>query len=786
MAETRGSVLRRTAVLLTALSAAVATAAAYGPVAVAQPQQIAAADGTVRTVQSDDYAAPIAKQQQKERQAALQDVLSGKRTVQTVHGSKVVRLGKGKYAELAREKTDKIFTVLVEFGDKVDNTTLYNGKVKYGGTPGPLHNRIEPPDRSVDNTTSWLADFNQQHYQDMYFSGSKPSLKTYYEAQSSGRYSVDGSVSDWVKVDWNEARYGSDYCGSHVCANAYQLIADGVNAWAAQQKAAGRTTAEIKATLAQYDQWDRYDYDHDGDFNEPDGYIDHFQIVHAGVDESAGGGVQGTDALWAHRSYAFASQAGVTGPEGNLLGGTQVGDTGVWVGDYTMQAENGGLGVFAHEYGHDLGLPDLYDTAGGDNSTGFWSIMSSGSWLGTGGSEIGDRPDDLDAWSKLQLGWLNYTTAQAGSKKTVKLNLSEYNSDQGQGLVVNLPDKKVTTDITTPGQGSTQWWSGTGDSRTATLAREIDLSGVSGAAAVSLDGWWDTEPDYDYVYAEVSKDGGANWTVVDGTADGGPLSTDGAGKPALNGASDSHRQLVYPLDGYVGQKIQFRFRYTTDTAVHGLGFAADRITVTGGGSTLFSDDAETEAAGWTSSGFSRVGASITTAYPEYYIVENRQYVSYDATLKTGPYQFGWLDTKADWVEHYPYQNGVQVWLWDTSQTDNNTSQHPGEGLALPVDAHPQPTVWSGTDILMNHRLQAYDATFGLAPTASLAVHRYGVTTVVPSQQGVSVFDDHKGSYWSANDPWGSVKVPDTGTRITVEKFSKDGSSVWLKLSPSQS
>ena len=40
-----------------------------------------------------------------------------------------------------------------------------------------------------------------------------------------------------------------------------------------------------------------------------------------------------------------------------------IGNTGIWVGDYTMQPENGGLGVFAHEFGHDLGLPDLYDTS---------------------------------------------------------------------------------------------------------------------------------------------------------------------------------------------------------------------------------------------------------------------------------------------------------------------------------------------------------------------------------------------------------------------------------------
>ena len=61
------------------------------------------------------------------------------------------------------------------------------------------------------------------------------------------------------------------------------------------------------------------------------------------------------------------SDAGLTGPAQNPLGGTQVGTTGIWAGDYTVQPENGGLSTIAHEYGHDLGLPDHYDTAGGQN-----------------------------------------------------------------------------------------------------------------------------------------------------------------------------------------------------------------------------------------------------------------------------------------------------------------------------------------------------------------------------------------------------------------------------------
>ena len=36
-------------------------------------------------------------------------------------------------------------------------------------------------------------------------------MAEYYETQSSGRYSVEGDVTDWVKVPFNEARYGRDY-----------------------------------------------------------------------------------------------------------------------------------------------------------------------------------------------------------------------------------------------------------------------------------------------------------------------------------------------------------------------------------------------------------------------------------------------------------------------------------------------------------------------------------------------------------------------------------------------
>ena len=70
------------------------------------------------------------------------------------------------------------------------------------------------------------------------------------------------------------------------------------------------TMAEIKAYLATFDKQDRYDIDGDGDFNEPDGFIDHFQIVHAGGDQAAGDPTYGSDAIWSHRWYAAVTQGG--------------------------------------------------------------------------------------------------------------------------------------------------------------------------------------------------------------------------------------------------------------------------------------------------------------------------------------------------------------------------------------------------------------------------------------------------------------------------------------------
>ncbi len=62
----------------------------------------------------------------------------------------------------------------------------------------------------------------------------------------------------------------------------------------------------------------------DGNFDEPDGYIDHAQFVHAGEGEEGGAPFE---AIWSHSWYAYSSLMGEAGPSFNHYGGLQIGDS---------------------------------------------------------------------------------------------------------------------------------------------------------------------------------------------------------------------------------------------------------------------------------------------------------------------------------------------------------------------------------------------------------------------------------------------------------------------------
>ena len=718
----------------------------------------------------DNAEHPLGKMQHEAMSLALEAKLNGK--VQS--NEKIYKVGRTynriKYVELARENEDTIWTILAEFGDLIHPVTQ--------GTPGPVHNQIPEPDRAVDNTTIWAPDFNQAYFENLLFSEmpNAVSMRNYYIEQSSNRYTVNGDVTDWVQVPYNEARYGTNICGDIVCSTVWSLVHDGAAAWYDNQIAAGKTPEEIDNYLAKFDVWDRYDYDGDGNFNEPDGYIDHFQIVHAGKGEETGGGAQGENAIWSHRWYTHFDLIGTAGPDFNKLGGTQVGNSSYWIGDYTVEPENGGVGVFAHEYGHDLGLPDLYDTSGNtggaENSTGFWTLYSSGSYGNTGrpADGIGSKPIHMSAYEKIFLGWSNYVVTNYDQKATLKLGPAEYNTKDYQQLIVILPDKMLDSFIGDPFSGNYFYHSGAGNNLDNSMTREVTLPAV---ATISLTAKvrYSIEPDWDYAYLTINGDP----VITNLSSETNPNGQNfGHG---ITGSSDNNWvDLTADLSSYAGQTVILGFYYWTDVAVAGTGFGVDDISITG----LPIDDAETEP-GWDYLGFIRTDGTVIQSFANFYIAEFRQYVGYDTTLRTGPYNFGFLDTKPNWVEHFPYQAGLLVWYLDYSFADNNVGDNCAVGrcggLFLPVDAHPELLIRPDNGKVWRPRVQSYDSTFGTLPTNQICLHMDTIfEQCYGGLAGNPLFDDTQ-SYWVEPNPaidhygWASVPLPGLGVTIRVVKMN---------------
>src|SRR6478735_4012777 len=735
-----GSVLRRFLVVVTTLTMLLSVTA--GTAFAAKPK---APPATPDAMPVDDMPHPLGSEQAALRAQGLQGYLSGHLDKHGKNG--VVQVRRGKFVELDRQGEDTIWTLLGDFGNQINPTT--------GGTAGPVHNQIPEPDRSVDNSTIWTKDFSQKYFNDLLFSGKKNaiSMRNFYLEQSSGRYTVNGTVENYVTVPYNEARYGTNLCGDIVCSTVWSFVNDEADAFAA-----GKTPAQLNAYLAQFDKWDRYDADGDGNFNEPDGYIDHFQAVHAGDGEETGGGAQGENAIWSHRWYAYFNANGPDGAGPHGFGGIKIGGSNYWIGDYTVEPENGGVGVFAHEFGHDLGLPDLYDTSGNtggaENSTGFWTLYSSGSYGSSGKPKdgIGTEPVHMSAYEKLYLGWSNYEVVNyQGPRTRINMGPAEYNTTRTQQLVIPLPPKEVTTDIGAPHSGTHQYYSGSGNDLDNSMTRSVTLP--SGTVTLNAFLNYDIETGYDYLYL-----------TVNGTHVHTSLSDPAQGEGITDTSGGAWVPVTANLSAFAGQTVSLAWEYVTDGGVAPKGALIDDITING----VNAGGGETGDPAWTFDGFKNVTQSITQAYENYYVAENRVYWGYDQSLKTGPYNFGFLNDpdRQNSVEHFPYQNGLLVWYLDYSHPDNNVGDYclAGDcgGFFLPVDAHPNLLIRPDGKV-WRPRVQSYDSTFGLQRTDRIRLHLNSVGKTYGGLPANPVFDDTK-SYWAppnsltGNLGWASVRV----------------------------
>lgn len=134
------------------------------------------------------------------------------------------------------------------------------------------------------------------------------------------------------------------------------------------------------------------------------------------------------------------------------------------------------------------------------------------------------------------------------------------------------------------------------------------------------------------------------------------------------------------------------------------------------------------------------------------------------------------------MEHFAYQTGLLISYVDRSFSDNNTSQHPGNGLVLPIDSHPA-AIYRIDGAAWRSRVQVYDAPFSLKRPDSFTLHINGRASYIRGGNAQPLFDDTR-SYWRADIPRTGVKTPGVG--VTMEVTQQSGTSLTVKLGTSRS
>lgn len=225
---------------------------------------------------------------------------------------------------------------------------------------------------------------------DRIFGTSGNTLINFYKENSYSKYIPDGQVVGWYRLANNYAYYKGN--GSQMASDALDKAKNDINV-----------------------------NDLDVDNN---GKIERLLIIHAGAE---GAWTGDSNDIWAYTRVSGFS---------HIINGktfTKFCTTSEFM---ASQSNPQRCGVDAHEYGHILEMPDLYDTTKKSMGAGLWTLMASGSWGGDPAykqnpdspTSSGTWPTSFDPWCKNKLGWLTPSDNQS-NQLTLK-NIEDCNQQQ--------------------------------------------------------------------------------------------------------------------------------------------------------------------------------------------------------------------------------------------------------------------------------------------------------------------------------------------------------------------
>ncbi len=254
---------------------------------------------------------------------------------------------------------------------------------------------------------------SREDLEEAWFGEGEGSVRGYWEFVSGGALRLRGRVLPWMTIDG-------------ALATDYLNVRDGapvVNLTAGPRRLARAAAAAAAGALGSLAAFDDDGPDGRAGSGDDDGIVDLLVVVFPG-------------AGW--ESTMLADGPAILSLQSRLGGETVVG-TDASIDVFTVVGEEGPLGVWVHEFGHLLGLEDLYDLdfvetdagAGRGSASGglgIWSLMASGTWAGGG-----TRPSALDAVSRLALDFGRRTEVETAVTRI----LPPLGPDGGESLVLH-------------------------------------------------------------------------------------------------------------------------------------------------------------------------------------------------------------------------------------------------------------------------------------------------------------------------------------------------------------
>jgi len=231
-------------------------------------------------------------------------------------------------------------------------------------------------------------------------------LSAYYHEISYGKLTVVGEVHGWYKLPYPKEHYGRD------CKGINDPDCSGVNqSW---------QIAEDAVPLAEKDV----------DFTK----FDYFVFIHSGKGQETS---LVPDDIWSV-TYLGASveTSSITLTRFNIVPELE-------------EPPNVPNGVWCVEFAHNLGIPDLYNTANGPNNgkpiLGPWELMDKGSW---NGDPPGSLPAHMTAWPKIQLGFISgsmLSTVDSTGSFTITLDPTEIASNKVHAIKIPIGNMMNST-----------------------------------------------------------------------------------------------------------------------------------------------------------------------------------------------------------------------------------------------------------------------------------------------------------------------------------------------------